>query len=324
MISRRKRRKSWVMYCSNCSENNVVNAVGYVDGVVEALENTKIPVADRGFLYGDSVYEVFRTYSGIPFLFDEHYDRLLNSAELIGMSISQSKQEILEAIRKSVKESNPEAREDVYVRYQITRGEGPIDLNPDLSDKTRLVIIVKGVPQWNQALYDTGVTLAIPSLRRNSVVSLDPNIKSGNYLNNIIALAEAKKQGADDCLMLDAREQVTECSNSNVWFVLGGKLVTPKGGNLNGLTRASLITLLEESGVEPALRPVHHDELGAAKECFITSATREVMPVKSLRLLNGEVLEFAQGGGDFTRRAMKLYSAMIKVYIERNRSNAWY
>ena len=175
----------------------MVKAVGYIDGVIDKLENTRIPIADRGFLYGDSVYEVFGTYSGIPYLFDEHYTRLLNSADLIGMRIEQGKDEILEAIRETVGQSEPEPGEDVYVRYQVTRGSGPIDLNPDVSEETCLVIIVKGVPQWKPEFYSNGMSLAVPNLRRNSVVSLDPNIKGGNYLNNIIALAEAKKLGAN-------------------------------------------------------------------------------------------------------------------------------
>ncbi len=302
----------------------MVKAIGYVDGKISDLANTRIPIADRGFLYGDSVYEVFRTYSGIPFLFDEHYQRLLNSARLIEMNINQSKQDIISAVKQSVRASLPALGEDVYTRYQITRGEGPIDLDPALSLQTRLVIIVKAVPQWNQAFYQQGVILAVPKLRRNSVNSLNPNIKGGNYLNNIIALAEAKKRGADDCLMLDAKAQVTECSNSNVWFVINGQLVTPIGGNLDGLTKRSLIALFTEAHIEVVQRPLHGEELNSATECFVTSATREIMPVRTLYSMSGNRIDFKAGGGEQTRQAMYLYKQMLQDFVKENKENAWF
>ncbi len=302
----------------------MVKAVGYIDGSISNLTDTRIPVADRGFLYGDSVYEVFRTYSGIPFLFEEHYQRLLNSARLIEMDINQSKQEIIAAVKRSVRASLPAAGEDVYVRYQITRGEGPMDLDPALSLQTRLVIIVKAVPEWNQSLYEQGVVLAIPQLRRNSVNSLDPNIKGGNYLNNIIALGEAKKLGADDCLMLDAKGQVTECSNSNIWFVMGGQLITPAVGNLDGLTKRALIGLFADDDIAVVQRPIHSDQLAEATECFVTSATREVMPVRTLYSMDGNKIDFQTGGGKRTRQAMRIYRQMLADFVTKNKQDAWF
>ena len=301
----------------------MVTETGYIDGEINDLQNTRIPIVDRGFLYGDSVYEVFRTYSGIPFLFEEHYQRLLNSARLIQMNINQSREDIIVAVKQTVNASAPSPGEDIYVRYQITRGEGPIDLNPEFSLHTRLIIIVKAVPQWKQEFYDIGMVLAVPKLHRNSVNSLDPNIKGGNYLNNIIALGEARNLGADDCLMLDAEGLVTECSNSNIWFVLDGKLVTPAGGNLDGLTRQSLVTLCESADIEVVQRPVHSEELPGISECFVTSATREVMPVCSLYLTDGSKVELEPGGGEKTRLAMGLYKKMLQDFIAQNQEEAW-
>ena len=302
----------------------MVRSVGYVNGVITDLANARIPVLDRGFLYGDSVYEVFRTYRGIPFLFDEHFHRLLNSAKLAGMEIPYSREDIGAATYKTAMAAQPDAGEDIYVRYQITRGVGPIDLNPDVSRGSTLIVIVKATPGRNQEYYDKGITLAVPELRRNSIHSLNPNIKSGNYLNNIIALSEARKLGADDCLMLDAGEQVTECSNSNCWFVLDNKVVTPEDGNLNGLTRRTLIDLYGKAGVRVELRPVHYEELEHATECFITSATREVMPVARLQLMNGQRLHFENGGGPRTRLAMDLYGEMVREFVETNKTSRWY
>ena len=300
----------------------MVKAVGYIDGQIDLLENIKVPVLDRGFLYGDSIYEVFRTYEGIPFMYDEHYERLLNSASLIGMTITHSPEQIREAVMSTLAISEITPGEDIYVRYQITRGSGPIDLNPGLSENNRLIIIIKAVPQWNPDHYTRGMALAVPALRRNSVTSLDPNIKGGNYLNNILALAQAQKSGADDCVMLDANRKVTECSNSNVWFVLDDQIVTPLHGNLVGLTRKTLLRLLNDNGVVAVEREVDDDELQYASECFVTSATREVMPVRSLILESGERCDFELGGGTKTRRAMELYQEMLINFKRDNASLA--
>lgn len=302
----------------------MVKAVGYIDGVISALEEVRVPVMDRGFLYGDSIYEVFRSYEGIPFLFDDHYERLLNSARLSMMNISQTKAEIIEAIQQTLDKACIQPGEDVYVRYQVTRGEGPVDLYPDPSLKTRLIIIVKPVPQWNPAFYSKGMKVAVTHLERNSVNSLDPNIKGGNYLNNILALSEAKGLGADDCVMLDAEGMVTECSNSNIWFVMNNQLVTPEVGNLQGLTRKSLVELLTQTGEQDIERAIHYSELAYASECFVTSATREVMPVKSLLLPDGSLVEFPVGGGEKTRQCMRLYRDMLNAFIKQNKSQAWF
>ncbi len=301
-----------------------MQATGYIDGFIGPIDQIRVPVLDRGFLYGDSVYEVFRTYEGIPFLFDEHYQRLLHSAELSGMQISQGREELVDAIQRTIAASDNAGSEDVYVRYQITRGEGPVDLAPPAGLTSRLIIIVKPVPRWEPKFYEVGMTMSVPRQRRNAVNTLDPNIKGGNYLNNILALAESRAAGKDECLMLDGRGMVTECSNSNAWFVIDDTLVTPAAGNLVGLTRRSLVELLSEAGEPFAERELPADELPRATECFVTSATREVMPVRSLTLEDGTELSFPEGGGPMTRRARALYSDMIRRFIETHRDQAWF
>lgn len=301
-----------------------MNPVGYIDGQIGPIDTIRVPVLDRGFLYGDSIYEVFRTYKGIPFLFDEHYARLLNSASLIGMQVSQDKDALIDACRQTIAAADNPERQDVYVRYQITRGEGPVDLFPVPGLESRLIIIVKPVPTWNPVHYSVGMTMSVPQQRRNSISSLDPNIKGGNYLNNILALTESRKQGVDECLMLNARGMVTECSNSNVWFVIDDQYITPLAGNLVGLTRRTLLELLKADGLDAIERGMFSEELVNVSECFVTSATREVMPVKSLILENGEKLEFPDGGGPHTRKAKQLYTDMMEAFIQNHRDEAWF
>ncbi len=295
---------------------STVTSMTNIDGTITPTEDARIPVLDRGFLYGDSVYEVFRTYIGVPLFYDEHFDRLENSAQLISMNIKQSRDELTDEIRRTVKASVTGQGSDVYVRYQITRGEGKIDLYPSPDLQTRYVIIVKELPPWNEEFYSVGMSMAIPKTRRNPVNSLDPNIKGGNYLNNILALTEAREHGADDCVILNREGNVTEASNSNVWFVINDELVTPGSGNLKGLTKRALHEALKDRGVVSYERSVRGDEITGATECFVSSATREIMPVKSIRLENGDTVEFPNGGGDMTRKAQAAFKEFIAAYLE--------
>ena len=166
-----------------------------VNGVITPLEDARISILDRGFLYGDSVYEVFRTYSGVPLFCHEHFERMENSARLIAMTISQSREEMLDQIRRTAAEANIPAGQDIYVRWHVTRGTGALDLVPADDLQSTFVIILKEVPKWNPEFYSRGMRLAVTNVRRNPIEALSPDIKSGNYLNNILGVAEAIKMG---------------------------------------------------------------------------------------------------------------------------------
>ena len=289
-----------------------------VDGVITRTEDARVPVMDRGFLYGDSIYEVFRTYGGVPLFFDEHWMRFENSASLISLSIELSKEQMAEEIRQTVRMTKAEQTgHDVYVRFTVTRGEGPIDLFPRADLHQRYVIIVKALQPWKPEFYSDGVRLAVTSTKRNPKNALDPNIKGGNYLNNVLGVIEARALGADDCLMLNAAGCITEASNSNVFFVLDGKLVTPAeaSGNLRGLTKAAVRQACKANGLATFEKEVTPAAVFEATECFLTSATREVMPVKSLRLADGTELEFPAGGGALTRQVQAYYKELVDAYI---------
>ncbi len=302
--------------------DNAVRNTTNIDGVITPTEQACIPVMDRGFLYGDSVYEVFRTYDGVPFMMEEHFERLENSARLISMHISQTREELVAEIRRTVKASGASIGHDVYVRYQITRGEGPVDLYPRPDLHSRYVIIVKELPPWNPRFYSEGMRMAIPSVRRNPTNALDPNIKGGNYLNNILAITEARALGADDCVILSREGYVTEAANSNVWFVIDGRVVTAASGVLRGLTRRAVHQACAAQGVDTEERDIPAAELARATECFVTSATREVMPVRSLRLEDGSMVEFPEGGGEMTRRVRGIFSDFIADYVRRHASDS--
>jgi branched-chain amino acid aminotransferase len=298
-----------------------VRSMTSVDGVITPTEDARIPVLDRGFLYGDSVYEVFRTYRGVPLFYEEHWARFQNSAALIHLDLDMTLDELTRRIKRTVAATGaPESRTDVYVRYAVTRGVGEIDLYPNPKLVPSCVIIVKAVPSWSAQLYERGVRLAVPDVRRNAGAALDPNIKGGNYLNNVLGLLEARRLGADDCLMLDGAGLVTEASNSNVFFVIDGEVVTPSqtARNLKGITKAAVRAAFAEHGVATFEREIAEDDVVRASECFLTSATREVMPVRSVALTDGREVEFPQGGGDWTRRAAQHYREYVEKYIAEN------
>ncbi len=291
-----------------------------VNGEITPLEEARISILDRGFLYGDSVYEVFRTYAGVPLFCHEHFDRMENSARLISMKISQSREEMLDEMRRTAAAANVPKGQDIYVRWHVTRGTGALDLVPAADLKSSFVIILKEVPKWNPEFYSRGVRLAVTRVRRNPVEALSPDIKSGNYLNNILGAAEAVRIGADDCLMLNPAGIVTEASNSNVFFVIDGQLVTPsvESGVLRGITKGAIARLGSTHGFTLHDRELPVSELTKATECFVTSATREVMPVIGVRLESGEWREFPAGGGDVTRRVAKAYQRFVNRYVEEN------
>ena len=135
----------------------MIASTANVDGNISEAAKASIPVLDRGFLYGDSVYEVFRTYRSVPLFLEDHFERLENSAQLIQMRISQTREQLLEEIRRTAIAAGVSGKSDAYVRYQITRGEGTVDLYPDPSLKTRYVIIVKALPSWDPIFYEQGV-----------------------------------------------------------------------------------------------------------------------------------------------------------------------
>jgi branched-chain amino acid aminotransferase len=297
-----------------------VRRMANVNGQITPLEDARISILDRGFLYGDSVYEVFRTYSGVPLFCHEHFDRMENSARLVHMTISQSREKMLDEMRRTAAAAELPKGLDIYVRWHVTRGSGALDLVPSRDLKSSYVIILKEVPPWNPEFYSRGMRLAVTGVRRNPVEALSPDIKSGNYLNNILGVAEAVELGADDCLMLNPTGLVTEASNSNVFFVIDGRLVTPSNdsGVLRGITKAAIGGLGAANGCPLHETKLSASELANATECFVTSATREVMPVVGVRLESGEWREFPPGGGDMTRRVAKAYKGLVAQYVNEH------
>jgi len=252
-----------------------------VEGRLLPPELAFVPVLDRGFLYGDSVYEVVRTYGGRPFELERHLLRMERSAERIGLSLPPRAE-----IERELSRTLDGARNDEsYARIIVTRGEGQFGLAPQLAgSEHRMIVIVRPLQLPAEEKYASGLQMAIAKTRRNSPLTLDPALKTGNYLNNILALREAVDAGADDAILLDLSGRVTEATTSNIFFVQRGVVVTPplQLGMLEGVTRAVVIEVARGQGLLVREEPHGPEALAAADEVFVSSTLREVMPVTSL------------------------------------------
>jgi len=236
-----------------------------------------VSVFDRGFLYGDSVYEVMRTAGGRPVDLEPHLARLARSAQGLMLAVPPSAQ-LRAAIAATLEAAG---NDESYVRVVITRGAGEIGLDLALARDPRTIIIVKLLQQPPRELYERGAALQIVQVQRTSARAIDPALKSGNYLNSILALAEARRAGAHEALMCDAAGRVAEGSSSNVFVVKHGAITTPalEVGLLRGITRERILELARAAGFDVSEGAFGPQDVRGADEVFITSSIRGVLPI---------------------------------------------
>jgi branched-chain amino acid aminotransferase len=249
-----------------------------IDGEVCEPARAVVSVFDRGFLYGDAVFEVLRTYGGRPFALDEHLARLRRSAERVFIAMPVDEATLRREVEVALAASG---NEDSYVRLVVTRGSGPLSLDPDTATHPLRVLIVEPVVVPPREAYVNGVALVSVRARRATDETSASGAKVSNYLPNLLALREAKSRGAQEALVLDARGRVVEGASSNVFIVSGGRLATPpeSGGILPGITRAHILAAATSLGIPADERDLMLDEVYAAAEVFITSSIRELLPV---------------------------------------------
>jgi len=268
----------------------------WIDGAVVEGSRARVPVTDHGFLYGDGVFEGIRVYGRRIFRFDDHLARLSNSARALGLSLPGG----VEAIRGIVIDTaRALGAEDAYLRLVVSRGEGALGLDPTTCANPRVVCIADQVSLYPKEKLESGISLVTSSWRRPSPDVLDPRVKSLNYLNNVLAKQEARRQGADEALLLNAAGQVVEASVANVFAVRAGVLLTPPGsdGALEGLTRATVLELAREQGIPAEQRTLGRYDLLAAEEVLLTGSGARIVAVGSL-----DGREIGKGGpGPITR-----------------------
>jgi branched-chain amino acid aminotransferase len=281
-----------------------------VNGSIVPAEEARVSVLDNGFTFGDAVYETLRTYHGRPFELHRHLARLRASSARLGFEVPPDDAELgrqLDTLLDRARNS------ESYIRLIVSRGVGDISYHFDRVAGPTIVMVVKPFEPYPDAAYQEGIDVAVVKIRRNHPSALDPAIKSCNLLNNILAVREAQAQGAEEALLLNDRGELAEGASTNVFVVKDGSLRTPPlaAGILAGITRDVLFGLIRDLRLPLREEPIPLDTLQAADEAFVTSSTREAMPI---RTVDGRPVGEGRPG-PVTRQVMEAFRA----YADRDR-----
>lgn len=250
----------------------------YFDGELVPKEEAKVSVYDHGLLYGDGVFEGIRSYNGKVFRLEQHLDRLYNSAQAIALKILLSKEEMREAVLKTLRANK---LKDAYIRLVVTRGIGDLGLDPRKCPKPTVFIITDRIKLYPEEFYKSGLEVIVTKTKRNIKEALNPEVKSLNYLNNILARIEVNRRGCQEGIMTNIEGYVAEATADNIFIVKDKEVITPptEMGALRGITRGAVLKIAESLGIRTNEKPFTVKELYQADECFLTGTAAEVIPV---------------------------------------------
>ena len=250
----------------------------YLDGQFVSEADAKISVFDHGLLYGDGVFEGIRMYHNRVFKLKEHIERLYWSAKAILLDIPMTQQEMIDATVETCRQNN---LRDGYIRLLVTRGKGTLGLDPRRCPKPSVIIIAATIQLYPEKYYQEGLTIVTVPTTRNLVNSVNPAIKSLNYLNNILARIEANNAGVEEAIMLNSEGFVAECTGDNVFIVQKGRLYTPplSAGALYGITRNTVLDVAKDLGIPFSEPNLTRYDVYNADEMFLTGTAAEIIPV---------------------------------------------
>ena len=253
----------------------------YLNGKLVPEKDAKVSVFDHGLLYGDGVFEGIRSYNGRVFMLDEHIERLFRSAKAIDLKIPLTREGVARAVVRTCLANRVI---NGYVRLIVTRGVGSLGLNPYNCAKPQIIVIAGTIQLYPKKLYDDGLSIVTVGTIRNHTESINPQIKSLNYLNNILAKIEAINCGCQEAVMLNPQGFVAEATGDNIFVVRGNTLLTPPAwcGTLEGITRNVVMRLAAESGMTVREDVLTRYELYTADEVFLTGTAAEVIPVVTI------------------------------------------
>ncbi len=258
-------------------------AIVNVHGRIVDQAHAVVSVFDHGFLYGEGVYETLRTYGGEPFLFERHMRRLRTSASMLALPIPIDDAEIDDRFRATMRAGGLDGGTDkeAYIRLLVTRGVGDLSYDPAVCPEPSIVVIVKPQVDPPREAFQRGVGVAIVSTVRNHPATVNPLIKSNNLLNNALAMQEAVRRGAFEGVMRNYRGELAEGTTSNLFIVKHGAALTPPldAGLLPGITREFVFELGADRAVPVREAVLRDDDLFGADEAFLTSTTREIVPI---------------------------------------------
>jgi branched-chain amino acid aminotransferase len=279
----------------------------YVNGEYFDEDNAKISVFDHGFLYGDGIFEGIRIYGGKIFKCREHFARLYDGAKAIALKIPMEKEALITATEETCCKNE---LSDGYIRLIISRGKGTLGLDPDKCPNPSVVIIADTIQIYSSEMYEKGMKVITASTRRNTPAALDPQIKSLNYLNNILAKIEASNAGVPEAIMLNEQGLVCECTGDNIFIVKDGVVYTPPihTGALNGITRRVVMELAKNKGYAVLEKDFTLANVYAADECFFTGTAAEIIGVTDVdsRIIG------SGGAGKITRELTVAFRELTK------------
>jgi branched-chain amino acid aminotransferase len=289
----------------------------YLGGIImkiwmngELVDSAKamVSVFDHGLLYGDGVFEGIRVYNGKVFEMEAHLKRLYESAKVIRLDIGMSYQELEVGIDKSIKANEVV---DGYIRLIVTRGIGDLGLNPFICENPRVIIIADNVQLYPEELYQKGLNVVSVATTRCHPLALAPQVKSLNYLNNVMAKIEAIDRGAGEAIMYNHLGFVAEASGDNVFIIKNGVVCTPppEAGSLCGITRRVVIRLAREMGYEVVEKNLTRVDLYVSDEFFMTGTAAEVIAIVDI---DGRVIADGKPG--------KITETIRKNFFEYARS----
>lgn len=283
------------------------NILVYIDGEYKNLSEAKISVFDHGLLYGDGIFEGIRAYNGRVFKLDEHVKRFFDCAKAIYLELPLSFDEVKDVVCESLRRNNIK---DGYIRLVATRGMGDLGLCPTKCEKPTLFCIADSIAVYPPKMYETGISVITAQQRRNNPTILDPQIKSLNYLNNILAKIEANRQGAHEAIMLAQNGVVAECTVNNLFIVKDGVIYTPPiyCGALDGITRGTIIDLARKDGYTLEEKEFTLFNVYNADECFLTGTGAECIAVNQA---DGRVIGTGKAG-PVTERILVLYRDYVR------------
>ena len=281
--------------------NNLV----YLNGQFVPEAEACVSVFDRGFLYGDGVFETMRAYNGRIFRLTDHVQRLLRSADILGLHMHKTHEQFIELCNQLLKRNG---LQDAIVRISITRGLSAGGIGIARQQKETIVGFVRPPMPLPADAYDQGVSAKIVSIRRTPSSSLDSRAKSMNYLNFILARAEAEKTGAYEAIMLTQTGHIAETSTANIFFVAGERLITPglDCDILPGITRETVLELAASMDVECVERPIEPSEIQDFSECFLTNSGVELLPVTRI-----DEKSLGAGAGRLYKRLHQTYRELV-------------
>jgi len=280
----------------------------YLNGKIVDKSEAKISVFDHGLLYGDGVFEGIRSYDGLVFKLKEHVDRLFESAHTIMLKVPMPKEKIIDAVLETLRANK---LKDAYIRLVVTRGAGDLGLDPRKCNSPTMFIIADKIVLYPQELYERGLEIITVPTQRNLPEALNPQIKSLNYLNNILAKIEAVNCGYEEAIMLNHQGYVAECTGDNIFVVKENRLLTPPtyAGTLKGITRCAVMELARASKIEVEEVLLTRHDLYNSNECFLTGTAAEIIPVVKI-----DKRVIGDGSpGKVTAKLMKAFRALTKV-----------